>query len=117
MVVTVVAVGVMQVTVHQIVDVVAVGDCLVAAAWTVNVTWLVPSAAVLGRAYGGIGCADSDGVLVHMVAMGVVQVAIVQIINVAVVLHSRVAAARTVLMIVIGVVVGGAIAHSANSFC
>lgn len=111
-----VAMGVVQVAIDQVVDVVTVGHGFVAAARTVNVAWLMAGAAVRGSASGGIGGAHWDGMLVHMVAVGVVQVAIVQIVDVAVVHDGGVAAARTVLVVVVGVVMGGTVAHGVYSF-
>lgn len=111
MVIAVVAVGVVQVAIDQIVDMVTVGHGFVTAARTVNVAWLVAVANVCGGTGGWVGGAHSDDVLVHMVTVGVVQMAVVQIVYMAIVTHSGVAAAWTVLVGVVGVGLASAITH------
>lgn len=97
-VVAVIAVRMVQVTVHQVVGVIAVGDSLVAAARTVLVSFLV-TAAVMARCAGGrIGRTDRQRMLLDLAADRVVQVAVVQVIDMAIVLDGRVAAVGAVLV-------------------
>jgi hypothetical protein len=77
MVVAVVLMGVVQMIIHQVVDVIAVGDHLVAAAGAVLVASLVYIAGVAGGAGGGVGLPDLEAVLLHPVTALVVQVAVV----------------------------------------
>jgi hypothetical protein len=91
--VTVVAMRMMQVPVHQIVDMVAVGDRLMPAAGTVLVGTLY-----FRRAAGRIGRVDTDDMFIDVVAMHVVQMAVVQIVDVAVMADCGMAAAGAVLM-------------------
>ena len=83
MIVAVAAVRVVQMAVDQIVDVVAVRHRLVAAPGSVLVPRLVPGAAVVRRAAVGIAGRHLDDVLIDVIAMRMVQVAVVQIVDVA----------------------------------
>ena len=103
-VVAVVAVRVVQVAIDEVIDVVAMWHRFVAAAGAVDVSGFVAAAVVVGRAGVRVGGADGDAVFIDVVAMRVVQVAVVQVIDVAVVLDGGVAAARAVLVRVVGVV-------------
>ena len=106
MVVAVIAVRVMQMAVHQVIDMVAVRDLRMAAIGAVLVGLVVSLAAVLGRALGRIGRTDGQGVLLDLVAFDVVQMAVVQIIDMAFVHDASVAAAWAVLVRVPLVMVG-----------
>jgi hypothetical protein len=99
-VITVVAVGVVQVAVDEVIHVVTVRHRLVAAARPMTMGGLVPVAEA-GGAVRRVLAVDLEAVLVDMVAMGMMQTAVVQIVGVAVVLHCRVAAVRTMLVGVI----------------
>lgn len=105
MVVAVVPVGVMEVPVDEVVDVVAVGHGLVSAAGAVDVTVLVPGAAVCGGAGGRVALAHLDHVLVHVVAVGVVEVAVVEVVHVVAVLDGDVATLGAVDVVVVLVLV------------
>jgi hypothetical protein len=98
-VVAVAVVGVMKVAGDEVVGVIAVGDRFVAAAGAVNVAGFVARAGV-GLAAFGVGGADFDGAFIHVPFMGVVEVAVVQVIDVVSVADGGVAAARAVNVIV-----------------
>jgi hypothetical protein len=98
MVVAVVAVGVMEVAVDEVVDVVAVGDGGMAAVGAVLVAFFVAVAGVLGSAIGGVGFVDGQGMLLNLVPFDVVQMAVVQVIDVAVVDDAGVATTWAVLV-------------------
>ncbi len=83
MVVAVVAMRMMQASVNQIVNMVAVWNGPMAAVGTVNVLPVVAFRAK--RAFVGIRGADGDGVFVHVVAMRMMQMAVVEIIHVSIV--------------------------------
>jgi hypothetical protein len=103
-VVAVIAVRVVQVAVHQVVNVVAVRDRLVPAAWAVDMPRLVAVTFVPRGAGRGVARAHRDDVLLHHAVRGlVVQVAVVQEIGVPVVLDCGVPAAGAVLVGVVGV--------------
>jgi hypothetical protein len=102
-VVAVLGVRVVHVIADEIVDVVAVGNLLVTARGPVLMRRIVCAAGVLGGAAGGIGVGDVEDVLIDVIAVRVVQMAVVQVVGVAVVLDRLVAAAGTVLVGVVGV--------------
>jgi hypothetical protein len=107
------AVRVMQVSAHEIVDVVPVRHGLVAAARSVDVGRGVRSARVRGRACGRIRAPDGDPMFVDMVAVHVVQVAVVEIVHVTVVVDGDVTAACPVDVGVLGML--QAIGHRGGS--
>jgi len=109
-VVAVVAVREVQVAGHQVIRVVAVRHGFVAAARSMLVAFLVAAAVVSGRATGGIGVADREAVFLHAFTPRMVQVALVQVIHMAIMLDARVSAVGSVLMLVSGVGAG----HSAS---
>jgi len=82
-VVAVVAVRVVQVALHQVIDVIAVRDRRVAAIRAVLVALVVVAAIVLGSAAGRVRRVDRQGVVFNFAAGLVVQVAVVQVIDVA----------------------------------
>ncbi len=107
MVIAVIAVGVVEMAVDEVADVVAVGDGLVAAVRAMGVVRVVALAVVIGGAVIGVFVGDLQAVLVVVAFVGMVEVAVVKVIDVAVVLDGRVTAVGAVLMIVILVFVAG----------
>jgi hypothetical protein len=105
-VVTVVAVRVVQVTVDQVVGMVAVRHLLVATAGAVLMAGVVTATIMLGRAARGVGRVHLQLMLLDVAARGVMQVAVVQVIGVVAVAEGRVAAAGAVLVRV-SLVMGG----------
>ena len=71
-----VAVWMVKTTVHEVVDVIAMRDCFVAAAGTV----VVPLATDLGRTADRVFFANLDDVLVNELAFWVVQMSVLKII-------------------------------------
>lgn len=98
MVIAVVAVGVVQVALHQVIHVVAMRDCFVPAARAVLMARLVRAAVVVRSASGRVSRAHRQDVFVDVIAVGVMQVPIVQVILVVIVQDCRVTAAGTVLV-------------------
>ena len=105
MVVAVVPVRVVQVTIHQVVDMVAVRDGLVTAARAVHVVRVVALAGVPGRAARGVLVAHIDRVLVDVTVVVVVQVTVVEVVHVVSVLHGDMPAAGVMLVVVVLVLV------------
>jgi hypothetical protein len=68
-----------QVTVDQIVDVVAVRNRRVAAAGSMPVFCVVPAASVVGGAVRRIPAADLEAVFIDVAVVGMVHVAVVQV--------------------------------------
>lgn len=108
-----IAVRVMQVSVHEVIDVIAVGDSFVTTTGTMPVGLIVTSTGVGRRAVRGIRRRHLQPVLHHFAAGLMVQVAIMEVIHVVAVSDGGVAAAGTVLMVVIGVFVS----HDSLLFC
>ena len=100
MIIAVVAVRMMQVAVDDVVGMVAVRDGGVTAIGRVNMTSRLFCGAMTGRAGRGIDGGDGDDVLVHMPAMAVVQVAVIQVVGMTVMRDGKMATARAVLMLV-----------------
>ena len=98
MIVAVAAVGVMEMSINQVVDVVAVGNGFVAAVGAVNMGGVMSAAGVLRGAGGRVDRRQSDAVLVDVAIMQVVQMTIVEIVDVIVVPDGGVAAAGFVLV-------------------
>jgi hypothetical protein len=92
--------GMVQVPIHQVVNMIPVGYCLMTAVHAVSVRLIMTGTFVPWRAFLRIRRAYLDAVVVHLIAMGVVQVPIVKVVNVAIVLHSGMATGRAMLMAV-----------------
>lgn len=93
-------VRVVQVPIHQVVDVVAMRHRLVSAAWTMRVVFGVATAAVVRSASGRVVRADLERTLSDVSGLAhPVQVAVVQIVDVVAVANSRMAAALTVYVV------------------
>lgn len=109
-VVAMVAVFVMQMVPDQVIRVVAVRHRLVAAARTVAMGRVMLSAAMTRRAGIGVGLADLQHVLVHVVAVQEVQVTVVQVADVVAMPDRGVAALGRVqvVMLFMAVVLHGA---------
>jgi hypothetical protein len=110
------AVGVVQVAGDTVIHVVSVRHRLVAAAGTVHMTRLMPTAAMVGGTPVGMITRYFDHVLVDMPFVRVMEVTIVQIIDMAAVAHRGMAAARSMLMRMVGMGGGRAIRHGISSF-
>jgi hypothetical protein len=95
-IVAVIAVWVVQATIYQIIVVIAVRYPLVP-------TLGMPTLAGNRLAFGGVGVADSNHMLIVVPLVGVVQVPIVQVIYVPVVLNAGVPTVRAVGVGVVGV--------------
>lgn len=108
-VVAVIAVRMVQMTVDQVIDVVAVRHRFVAAAGPMHMTGAMAGTVMLRCAAVRVGGADGDHVLVDMVAMHVMQMAVMQEIDMAFVAHRGMTALRAVLVVVMGVL--GATGH------
>jgi hypothetical protein len=102
-IVAVIPMGMMQMAVDQIVDVVAVRDSLVPTSGTMHVRPVMPAAPVPVCTAVGIGSRYLDGVLVDVIAVHMVQMAVVQVVDVIAVADGRVPTGLAVLVRVIRV--------------
>jgi len=93
MIVAVSTVRMMQMTIHQVIHVVAMRYRFVAAVDTVGVGLPIGGrAVVVRRAFVRIRRSHLNPMVVHMIAVGVMQMAIMKIIRVAIVFHGGVPA-------------------------
>jgi hypothetical protein len=102
-IVAVPAVGVMEMTVDQVVRVIAVGDRRVTAALGVDMAGGVSGARMSRRAAGRVRRVDRDRAFIDVVAVHHVQMTVVEVVDVAAVLDGEVPAVGTVNMAVAGV--------------
>jgi hypothetical protein len=103
-VVAVIAVRMVEMSVYEVVNVVAMRHRFVSASRAVNMIRIVSLASVCGCAASRIGVADLQRVLFDLaVRADVMQVTVVQVVHVVAVLNSGVLAVRAVFVVVIGV--------------
>ena len=107
-VIAMIAVLVMQTTVDQVIDMVAVRDSFMSATFSVNMarTGIERDASI------GVGFIYRQGVFVVMAVVLVVQMAVVQVVDMAVMFDGGMTAAAAVNMGV--VVMDGAVCHDAS---
>jgi len=103
MVIAMITVRMVQMTIDQVIDMVTMGHRLMAAAWAMYMAGGVAGALMVWRAALGILSVNRQAVLVNMIAMHMVQVAVVQVIDMTIMLNRRMATARLVLMVMVGV--------------
>jgi hypothetical protein len=96
MIVTVATVRMMEVTVYEIVRVSGMRHALMSTRRPVHVSCLVTAAVVIGRTLRAVHVRDLNRVFVDVIAVNVVQMAIVKKILVAIVRHRRVTASGSV---------------------
>ena len=102
MIVAMGAVRMMQVAADAIIDMVAMRYRLVAAAGPMHMIRGMAAATVIGRAALRVIARHVNHVLVDMIPMRVMQMSVVQIVDMAGVVHRRMAAFRPVPMRVVG---------------
>ena len=111
MIITVIAVRMVQVTVHEVVDVISVRHGLMTTTGAVNVIRIVAAAGVGGGASIRVSITHFHHVLFHLaIFTNVMKVSVVQIVHVVTVLNAGVLAVGSVLVIVVLVT----IAHRPN---
>jgi hypothetical protein len=106
MVIAMAIMWVMQPAVHKVVDVITVRHLFMSAARTMRVR-----APGFGRAAQRVGIAHLDNMFVDMISMHVMQMTVVQIIDMVLMVHSRVPTVGTMLMCVIRMMPLGAGGH------
>ncbi|MCO7233471.1 MULTISPECIES: hypothetical protein [unclassified Cobetia] len=103
MIITVVTMGVVQVAIDQVVDVIAVRNRFVTATRTMYVIRRMSIAAMLRCAGIGIYRSYLDDMLIHVVFMGMMQVTVMEVVNVVAMLDAGMATIRAMLMGMISV--------------
>ncbi|WP_167525600.1 hypothetical protein [Cupriavidus oxalaticus] len=102
MVVAMVTVKMVKMPPHEIVDMVAVWNGFVPAARTMYVIGIMAATLMIRGAPVRIGRGHRDDMLINVIAMHVMKMAIVQIVDVAIMQDRQVATVRAVLMRVVG---------------
>lgn len=112
MIVAVVSVGMMEVTIDEVVDVIAMGNGFMAAARTVDVTVFVTGLVIVVLATVGVGLGNGNDVFFDdSVGFLVMQVTIVKVVDVITMPDCGVAAVGSMLVVVIWVGFTGTFAH------
>jgi hypothetical protein len=91
-----VAVRMVQVPVHQVIEMVAVWHCLVTASGPMDVARFMAGATMVRRTSNRVCRGYLDHMFIDVVAFDVLQVTILQVVNVTTVTYGRVTAIRTV---------------------
>ena len=102
MIVAMIAVRVMQATLDEIINVIAMRHGGVAALWTMDMRGFVAPVAVFRRAAVRVAVARLDHMLNDAVAAWMMQMAVVKIVNMVAVLYGEVSTAWTMMMWVFG---------------
>jgi hypothetical protein len=92
-----------QMSIDQVVGMVAMRHRFVSAARAMPMRRIVPAAAVVRRAAVGIRCAHFDDVFVDVIPVRMVEMAVVKVIDVALMADRNMTAARLVDMRMVGV--------------
>ena len=106
MVVTMIAVGMVQPSTHEIINVVAMGYGFVPTRWD-----MVVRAARFWRALHRVGGIDGHDMLINMIPMHVMKMAIMEIIDITIMADRRMPTIGTMLVGVIGMMLFGAGGH------
>ena len=110
-IVAVIAVWMMQMSVDEIVDVIAMRDLLVPASRSVHVGRVVSGARVLRGATVGVDRGNLNHMFIDVITMHVMKVSVVQIVDMIIVADSRMAAIGPMNMRMIAVLGFGATCH------
>jgi hypothetical protein len=110
------AVRMVQMAIHQVINVVAMRNGFVAAVRTVSVGFLMGCTAVVRRTFVRIRSCHLNVMVVHMIAVSVMQMAIMKIIGVAGVFHCGVPAVCAMHMAVSPRVLLVSVSHMFQSF-
>jgi hypothetical protein len=97
-IVTMIAVEVVQVALHQVIDMVAMGHSFVAAVGSMSVRLFMPVALVVRCASFRILRVHLQAMVVDMIAVCIVHMTIMQIVRMPIVLHRRMAAILPMLV-------------------
>ncbi len=103
MIIAVVSVGIVEMTVHEVTGVIAVGNRFVAASGSVDVTRVLAGTGVVRRASVRIDVRNLDSVLFDLSTIDVMETAVVEIVDVVLMTYGGVSATLPVLMFVVSV--------------
>ena len=100
-----VTVGVMEMPIDDVVDVVPMRDRFMATAGPVNMIWIVPAALVFWRTSVRVLFGNVEAMLIYVIAMNVMEMSVMKVIDVVAMPNCCVSTARTMLVVMIGVLV------------
>jgi hypothetical protein len=112
MVIAMIAMGMVQPSIHEVIDVVPMRHGLVPAGRAMLVR-----AAGLWRALHGIGCTDCDDMFINMILMHVMEMAIMEIIDMTVVTDRRMPTVGTMPVGMVEMMLLGAGGHGVSLLC
>jgi ketopantoate hydroxymethyltransferase len=116
-IVTVIAVRMVQMAADAIIDMVAMGHCLVTAARAMHMTGFVTAAAMISGTNIRVRGRHFDHMLIDMPFMRMVQMAVMQIVDMTLVAHGLMPAAGPMLMRMFRMLCAGAsVSHWFSSF-
>lgn len=110
-IVAMIAMGMMEMTINQVINVIAVRDGFVTATGAMDVARFMAIAMVLRRATVGVCVRYGDYMFIHVVFMWMMKMTIVQIVDMPFVTDGGMAAVGSMNMVMIGVVREVACAH------
>ncbi len=114
MVVTMRAMGEVQMASDKVIDMVAMGHRLMSAVRAMAMPGLMPIAAMGRSACRRISCGDIEPMFINMVVMQMVEVSVVQIIGVVIMDHGRMTTVRSMLMTML--LMNGMVVHCRTPF-
>jgi hypothetical protein len=114
MVVTMRAMGEVQVTGDQIIEMVSVRHCLMSAVRAMAMFGLMPLAAMGRRACRRVLRGDTETMFIDMIAVQIVQMPVMEIVGVATMADGRMPTVRSVLVIVM--LMDGVVMHCRTPF-
>jgi hypothetical protein len=114
MVITMSAMGEVEVTGDEVVDMVSVGYCLVATVHAMAMFGLMPLASMGRRACRRVLCGDVEPMFIDMIAVQIVQMPVMEIVGVATMADGRMPTVRSVLVIVM--LMDGVVMHCRTPF-
>jgi hypothetical protein len=117
MVIAVGAMRMVKMAVNKIVHVIPVRHRLVTAAWAMGVPEFMPAAGVIRSTGARVGSRYGYDMLVHMIAMRVMQVPVVKIVGMVFVANCQMPAIDTMLVIVVRVMSVAASCHGGSGAC
>ena len=99
MIITMITVGVMEMTINEVIDMITVGYSFVTTSWSVNVLRVVSVTLVVWCTNVGVGFRHFNDVFLDLVfTTGMMKVTVVQIVHMAIVINGRVTTIWSVLV-------------------
>jgi hypothetical protein len=112
MIIAVITVRMVQMAIDEIVDVVAMWDCFVAATGSMNMRSIMSGAAMVGRATIRVLVTRFNPMFINMIRVRMVKMAVVEIVHMVAVPDGNVAATGSMRVVVIGMMRKIASGHS-----